>query len=59
MGAILYLMALDFIKVDDGFLFCDLMPSGNVKRLVHTDNDCKIMGSPPLSDGYVQYKNNR
>lgn len=48
MSAILYLMALDFIKVDDGFLFCDLMPSGNVKRLVHTDNDCKIMGSPPL-----------
>lgn len=39
------LTALDFIRVDDGFLFCNLMPSEDVKRLVYTDNEGKIIDS--------------
>lgn len=39
------LTALDFIKVEDGFLFCNLTPSEDVKRLVYTDNDGKIINS--------------
>ncbi len=37
--------ALDFIKVEDGFLFCNLAPSKEVKRLVYTDNNGRIKDS--------------
>lgn len=42
---IIDLTALDFTKVDDGFLFCNLTPTKDLKRLVYTDNDGKIKDS--------------
>lgn len=37
--------ALDFIKIDDGFLFCNLNTTPELHRFVHTDNDGNIVGS--------------
>ncbi|MDE5561832.1 MAG: 6-bladed beta-propeller [Bacteroidaceae bacterium] len=39
------LIPLDFIKVDGGFLFCNLAPSENLKRLVYTDDDGNVIDS--------------
>lgn len=37
--------ALDFIKINDGFLFCNLNTTPELHRFVHTDNDGNIVGS--------------
>ena len=37
--------ALDFIKINDGFLFCNLNTTPELHRFVHTDNDGNIIGS--------------
>lgn len=37
--------ALDFAKTDDGFLFCNLMATPQLHRLVHTDDEGRMLDS--------------
>lgn len=39
------MIALDFIKIDGGFLFCNLLSSGGLGRLVHTDDEGRVIDS--------------